>query len=421
MIGVLVAVAILSRHLSYRWDMTDDKRYSIYPATKALVDRATEPIVLTNYLTGDMNSGFRRLSKAVEALADEMGVACVGSEVPSGFVRNPIVIHERSTKGKREQRELYPYLRIAVGTRDTIVSLLVNERGLSGEENLNRSIENLEFTVTTALAELLDDEQLPDVMVVTDDVEDTDDNRREVDAHLMEGGPVLWAVSGVQESRWLEQLFRYGVRVERGWIEDRQCVQYPYCYAPLLLTSEASPVTRNLGQISAMMVSPVTTVGGEDGIRKEIILASSTASRVKQLPEVPQPVTDEELESFHYAYIPAAMLLEGSFPSAFRHLGTKRDSSLPARQVVIGSSSVLRTGISGTSNEELLKNVMRWLQGRDNLLQLRQKTVALRLLNDERSYRYRVPIMVLSVGLPLLLLMLVAVISILIHKKRYTK
>lgn len=417
----VVAANMLAWLLPCRWDMTDDKRYSLQPATLAVLDEVGD-VTVVNYLTGDLNSGFTRLSRAVEAMAEEMDARYRAGDVsdPKLSGVEPVVIHERTRNGKSAQTEVYPYVLI----NDTLVHLLTNIRGLSGEENLNRSIENLEYALMSALfeshnraADTMSGER--EVMVVTQETEDSEENRREVDEHLMAGGSVLWAIDGLRESKWLDQLYHYGVRVERGWVEDRQCAQYPYCYTPLLLTNGESPLTRNLGQVSSLAPSPITAVGEDDGIEKVVLLASSTASRVGFLPDMPKPVTEEEWESFRYSYIPVAMSLEGEFPSAFRYLGASRNTSLPARQVVIGSSSVLQDGLPGMSNRAFLTHTMQWLSGQDALLRLREKTVALRLLNDERAYRFRTQIMVLSVAIPLLLIAVLGLICNLIHKKRY--
>ena len=53
---------------TFRWDLTDDRLYSLSPASKELLRSTDEPIDVTLYLQGDLNSGFRRLKKATEEL-----------------------------------------------------------------------------------------------------------------------------------------------------------------------------------------------------------------------------------------------------------------------------------------------------------------------------------------------------------------
>lgn len=418
----------------FRLDLTDDKRYSLSPTTKALLRSTEGEIELTSYLLGDLNPSLRRLQRAVRATAEEMG-ATYREQVYTGGreALRPTLIHERTQAGRSAQTEVYPYVRIVANGDTTWISLLHNQRGLSGEENLNRSIENLEFSFAQAL---LPRRERREVRILDGHDLQTREARAELDRYLMEGGRALLAIDGVQTQTDMlvqegqapvlaaneelrEQLYHYGVRIEAGWIEDKQCIRPPYYFAPLLLTAQNSPITRNLGQVSTTMASPVTIVGGEDGIEKEVLLASSTASRVQRAPGM-IIVGETDESSFRWAYIPVAVALEGELPSAFRHLGATRDKSVRTRLIVAGSSSLLREGMAGLSNDEFMQNALAWLADDEGLLSLRSRTVSLRLLNDERAYRHIGLIRTLAVAVPLLVLALLALICIIIHHKKYT-
>ena len=63
MLAAINAVAYL---LPVRWDLTDDKRYSLSEASKQLLRNTDETVHVTLFLDGDLNAGFRRLKKAAE-------------------------------------------------------------------------------------------------------------------------------------------------------------------------------------------------------------------------------------------------------------------------------------------------------------------------------------------------------------------
>ena len=71
---VLVAINAAIYFVPVRWDMTDDKHYSLSEASKSLLRQTDEPIEVTLLLDGDLNAGFRRLKKATEETLDEMDV-----------------------------------------------------------------------------------------------------------------------------------------------------------------------------------------------------------------------------------------------------------------------------------------------------------------------------------------------------------
>ena len=410
--------------------------------------------------------------------------------------------------------------------RKAVVTLLKNTRGLSGEENLNASIEQLEFAFVEALhliqqtetprVAILEGHGEPDeahtydlmtalskyfqvdrgaissppsaisshildgykaVIVVGPQSAFSEAERFVIDQYIMRGGAVLWALNGVRFSEKVlqqegftpivplelgltEMLFRYGVRVNPALVQDIQCLPIPvnvssdpsqpnlqpmpWTFAPLLLTSQGSPITRNMGQVMSTFVSPIDAVGGEDGIEKRVLLATSTASRVTTTPgEVDLNDVNPEPADFKYQYVPVAVSLEGAFSSAFAHRmvpeGVDTDepilkNGVRTRQVVIGSGSILlnewqkgqtlpmgydRYSGMQFSNRDFVANAVLWLTDSEGLISLREKEVALRLLNDKRAHEQRTQIQLISTISPIALLALIAGSVIYIRKRKY--
>ena len=153
-VGILILVAlvlmnVLVHQLVCRWDMTDDKRYTISQPTKELLRSLDSPLTVTVLLEGELNAGFTRLQKAASELLSEFYIYTteridsrpLGVSLVQGL--DPIVIHERTHKGKMAQTTVYPYAIVEYKGKKRLVNLLQNQRGLSGEDNLNNSIENL--------------------------------------------------------------------------------------------------------------------------------------------------------------------------------------------------------------------------------------------------------------------------------------
>ena len=514
-----------------RWDLTDDKRYSLSEASKSLLRQTDAPIEVTLLLDGDLNAGFRRLKKATEETIEELAVYS-DLKVVKDYKDNkdslglrPIVIHEREQNGKTAQTTVYPYAIMRYKGRRAVVKLLNNTRGMSGEENLNASIEQLEFAFMEALhllqqtetprVAILEGHGEPDeahtydlmaslskyfqvdrgaisdqssvvsshildgykaIIVASPQTAFSDAERFIIDQYIMRGGAVLWALNGVQLSEQVLQregftpilplelgltdlLFRYGVRVNPALIQDIQCLPIPvnvssdpqqpnlqpmpWTYAPLLLTSQGSPITKNLGQVMSTFVSPIDAVGGDDGIEKRVLLATSTASRVTATPgEVDLNEMNPDVSAFKYQYVPVAVSLEGSFASAYAHRmvpeGVESDGIIKqgekTRQVVIGSGSVLINEVqkgqalpmgydrySGMqfSNRDVIVNAILWLTDADGLISLREKSVALRLLNDKRAHDERTKVQTVSVVTPIAVLALIGGLVWIIRKRKY--
>lgn len=523
-----------------RWDLTDDKHYSLSEASKTLLRSTDAPIEVTLLLDGDLNAGFRRLKKATEETIEEMGVygriqktdrvADRVQTLADSIGLSPIIIHEREQNGKTAQTTVYPYALMRYKGRQAVVTLLKNTRGLSGEENLNASIEQLEFAFMEALhliqqtrtprIAILEGHNEPDeahtydlmtalskyfqvdrgaigvtddglqvtgheldpykaVLIISPQTAFSDIERFIIDQYIMRGGTVLWALDGVRFSEQVlqqegftpivaldlglnELLFRYGIRVNPALVQDIQCLSIPvnvstdpeqpnlqplpWTFAPLLLTSEGSPITRGLGQVMSTFVSPLDAVGGDDGIEKRILLATSTASRVTASPgEVNLSDMNPDLHTFQYQYVPVAVSLEGIFGSAYAHRmipeGIESDepirkTSIRTRQVVIGSGSILlnetqratplpmgydRYSGMQFSNRDLAVNALLWLTDSEGLIGLREKTVTMRLLNDRRAHEQRAQVQLISTISPIALLAIIGGMVYIIRKRKYEK
>ena len=536
-VGV-VLLNVAAHFCVLRLDLTDDQRYSLSAATKELLNELDAPVEVTVYLAGDLNPSFQRLKNATAEMVEEMGklrptksplkgdFADPSSEDLSALGLTPIVIHERAHDGTTVQQTVYPYALVRYKGHMAVVSLLQNNRGMSGEENLNASIENLEYAFAEAIHQVQQTEvprvafleghgELPEqnvydislalskyfqvdrgvlgsdpsvldgyqaVVVADPQTPFSEADKYILDHYIQQGGNVLWVLNGVRFSEDVlaqsgftpvlaldlnltDMLFRYGVRVNPALLQDVQCLPVPvnvssdpqqpnlqpvpWYYAPLLLTSQASPITRNIGQVSSMFASPVDVVGGEDGIRKEVLLATSTATRLIPTPaEVDLGDLNPDMSTFRYQYVPVAVALEGRFPSVFAHRmvpegieftaagGAIGGISEVSRQVVVASGSVIRNEIqqgkalpagydrySGMqfANRDFLVNAVLYLTDEQGLIPLRQKTIALRLLNDRRAHEQRTQMQLFSTITPVALLAFIGLIVFLIRRYKYTR
>ena len=531
-IVTLVLANVLVYHLVVRWDMTNDKRYSISQPTKSLLKSLDQPLEIAILLDGELNAGFSRLKKATTEMVEELGVyAESGCQLSHGGehisdVRKqlqPIVIHERTHKGQTAQTTVYPYALVKYGSRTRVVNLLKNQRGLSGEENLNNSIENLEYAFAEAIRHLtqtqvekiafleghgeLEEQYVYDLtqalaqyyqvdrgvlgtesgvldgykaVIIADPQQPFNESDKYIlDQYVMQGGRILWVVNGVRFSEDFlssqgatpiialelninDLLFRYGIRINHALVQDLQCMPVPvdvssnatepnwqpmpWTYAPLLLTSQASPITRNVAQVSATMASAVDIVGGEDGLHKEVLLATSTSSKLTAAPaRVDLSFGVDNEQSFQYAFIPVAVSIEGCFSSLYAHQLPPEEvtphaplikQSKATKQIVVAAGSAIRNEWQKDTplplgydrytqrqfgNRDFMVNAVLYLTDDQGWMQLRQKEFTLRLINDQRAQKTRITAQVVSILVPLVLLAIVGGIVIIVRRRLYVK
>lgn len=526
-IGILIGIVALNILLQWvvaRWDLTSDHRYTLSSRSRTEIRRLDDRLEIVLCLDGPLNSGFKRLRKATVDLLSELRmqssyvqliepdaeqIAKLHAQLEQEGLM-PVLVHERAKDGKTSQTNVYPYAILRYKGKQTVVSLLRQDRSKKGEENLNMSIEALEYSVIESVhlllrehvervafleghgeleekdiydfsaalsryyqidrgaigldASVLNDYQA--VIIADPQLPFSETDKYILDQYLMKGGKILWLVSGVkfssnllseagvtpiiaQDLHLTDMFFRYGVRVNPVLVQDLQCLnvpvdvsrdpenpQYqpiPWTYAPLLLTSSHSPITCNVAQVSTTFASCLEVVGGDDGIAKNVLLATSLASCLTGAPaEVDLSDLSIHESAFTLSYLPVAVSLEGKFSSVYAHrmipegvinsAATPIKESVNTRQVVVASGNVARNewqqghplpvGYDRYSriqfgNRDFLVNAVLWLTDDAGLIALRQKSIALRLINTKKSYSNMTLIQTISVLCPILLLLLV--------------
>lgn len=293
----------------WRLDLTQDKRYTLQPFTRATLREFTSPVHLQIYLSGDLPIGFKRMQKSLDETLQEFRVIA-GSNLSYDFV-NPLEygtskqrkellqqlkekgiessgVQQRDAEGGITQKVVYPGLLMSCGKNEVAVNLLHNNPALSGDENVNLSIQNFEFVLIDALMRLtatslpklafihghgeLDELQTGDIerallnyydvyrIAINGDMEALkqfeaiivagptkeipEQDKIVIDQFIMRGGSVLWFVNPVAVSldslsagattlaminqhNLDDMLFRYGVRLNSMVVQDLQCAVVP--------------------------------------------------------------------------------------------------------------------------------------------------------------------------------------------------
>ena len=73
------------------------------------------------------------------------------------------------------------------------------------------------------------------------------------------------------------------------------------------------------------------------------------------------------------------------------------------------------------SNRDFATNALLWLTDSEGLILLREKSVALRLLNDKRAHDQRAQVQAVSTILPVAILAIIGGIVFVIRKRKYEK
>jgi gliding-associated putative ABC transporter substrate-binding component GldG len=307
----------------------------------------------------------------------------------------------------------------------------------------------------------------------------TDAEKQVLDQFIIKGGKTLWLIDQVsaemdslynpsgatlaypRDLNLNDMFFKYGVRINPDLIKDEQgspiklasgdpgsATQYQefnWKFAPLVQPKSSHPIVKNLGGIKFDFTNSIDTL--KNGIKKTILLQSSQYSKKIGTPtEVNLNIVTEETSPADYpnkGNIPLSVLLEGSFHSMFENrvlpfeqkaFETKGKEN---KMIVISDGDLVKNQLdkngqpvelgydqrSGNlyDNKDFLINCVNYLLDDNGLINIRSKDLDLPLLDKEKVYQNYSRTQILTIGLPILILLLFGVLFTFLRKRKYSK
>ena len=307
----------------------------------------------------------------------------------------------------------------------------------------------------------------------------SDEEKQVLDQFIMNGGKTLWLIDQVaadmdslynqagatlaypRDLNLNDMFFKYGFRINPDLVKDEQgspiklatgeqgtATQYQdfvWKFAPLVAPQGTHPIVKNLGGIKFDFASPIDTL--KNGIKKTVLLQSSPYSKKIGTPaEINLNIVSEETSPKDYlgkGNLPLSVLLEGSFHSAFenRVLPFKDNSfqskGKPAKMIVIADGDLARNQLdknglpvelgydqrSGNlyDNKDFMMNCINYLLDDTGLINIRSKDLDLPLLDKEKVYENYSQTQLITIGLPILILLVFGLVFTYLRKKKYSK
>ncbi len=173
-LGIALFLNILGNAFFTQLDLTEDRRFTLTQPTREMLKNLDGPVYVDVLLKGEFPAGFKRLQRSVrEMLTDFRSVSGYVeynfTDPNLGTVEDvnarrqelakdgivPTNLRVKGTEGTSEKL-IYPYARVSHKGRTAIVDLLDEEgRGRNPEEQLNNSINQLEYNFANALHKVI--------------------------------------------------------------------------------------------------------------------------------------------------------------------------------------------------------------------------------------------------------------------------
>lgn len=178
---VLIAVIVISDRISlFKLDLTEEKRFTLSPATKNLLRNLDDQVKITVFLEGDMPAGFKKLSNASREMLNEFR-SLSKTNLSVEFKRpgedmdpqqanafklyidslglKPTNVKVTASAGEAaEERLLYAGAMVSSGGHDLIIDLLQGQSLTGGYEALNNAEALLEYKFANAIQKLTREE-----------------------------------------------------------------------------------------------------------------------------------------------------------------------------------------------------------------------------------------------------------------------
>ncbi len=172
LVVILAAIFVLSQQVYHRFDLTQDKRYTLSEVSKNIVNKADAPILVDVYLKGNFPPEFKRLQVETEQLLEEFarensnikfefhdpsaeGAEAIQSELAEfGLIPAQVSVWEG---GKQSVELVYPWALAHYQGKTIEIPLLKNQMGATSEERVNSSLQNLQYAFSDGFNKLVNE------------------------------------------------------------------------------------------------------------------------------------------------------------------------------------------------------------------------------------------------------------------------
>ena len=172
-IGVLIFLLLGALGLfSVRFDLTQEKRYTLTEATIKTLKSVKNPMMLEVYLDGDFPTSFRQLQNETKFLLEEFRK--INPKIDYKFIdpikekisqdtlqamgMQPSILPDMRD-GKITEIVLFPYVAVKYNSYGMSIPLIIQQTGIDASEQLNKSIENLEYNFISAIKTIVTEQR----------------------------------------------------------------------------------------------------------------------------------------------------------------------------------------------------------------------------------------------------------------------
>lgn len=168
----LVLINWLASMYHHRFDLTHDQRYTLSPAAREIIAEVKSPLIIDVFMKGNFPPEFRRLQNEARQFLEE--VTAYNSNIHFNFI-DPLAEGDDANaiaeefyalgmtparlsvmeNGRASETLIFPWAIANFGDQSVKIPLLKNKLGISDEERVNSSVQQLEYSFANAFSQLV--------------------------------------------------------------------------------------------------------------------------------------------------------------------------------------------------------------------------------------------------------------------------
>jgi len=302
----------------------------------------------------------------------------------------------------------------------------------------------------------------------------TDQEKYVLDQFVIQGGKSIWLIDPVameldslfnasgtamalpRDLNLNDFFFNYGVRINHVLVNDLYFTQIvlasgegnnsqydpvPWYYNPMVFSKNNHPINNNLEAIRFQFTAAMDTLPNANA--KSILLQSSPLSKVDG---TPRPIrldmlkTPPDKNQYVDGNKPLAVLIEGRFNSAFSNrvkpaaLRNPLEQGIENKMLVISDGDLIKNQLRNGrplelgydkwtnnfyGNKEFLVNAFNYLLDDTGLINIRNKKVAIPLLDTNKIAAEKIKWQLVNIGVPILLTLIFGFVFSYWRKRKY--
>ncbi|MEC7264263.1 MAG: gliding motility-associated ABC transporter substrate-binding protein GldG [Bacteroidota bacterium] len=286
----------------------------------------------------------------------------------------------------------------------------------------------------------------------------TDQEKYVMDQYMVQGGKSIWMIDQVamemdsiyagggsafalpRELNLKDLFFKYGVRINPVLVNDLYFTQIvlatgegndsqynplPWYYYPMVFSRNNHPINTNIEAVRLQFTSPMDIL--ENDYQKTILLQSSPLSKTDGVPRqisLDMITSQPDQATYNNGNLPLAVLVEGNFTSMYKNrvkpvkLANAMEEGPSNKMIVIADGDIIKNQLRNNrplelgydkwtsnfyGNKEFLLNSTNYLLENNGLINIRNKKVAIPLLDVKKIAEQKSKWQIINIGLPVLL------------------